>query len=221
MQKQSMPPRWKRLIISCFVVLNLLTIARANVPDCVGELVMRWIEGYEKTSPAFAYRIKHLGWRWRQYGYNAGIDNRWTMFGYQSRWNWWYDIRAIYSDGVTERSVLLPLPNQSSRTLAQKQIFDLKERKLELNLYGNAVAREAYARYVARQYPTHDGLPIKCIRWYLCTQGILPPDEAIAQQKLHTEEVRLLHLNDFDVSPIVHHEHFVSSESESETIVGD
>lgn len=219
MQQQPMPPRWKRLIISCFVVLNVLTIARANVPDCVGEYVTRWIEAYEKTSPATAYRIKNLGWRWRQYGYNAGIDNRWTMFGYQSRWNWWYDIRAIYSDGNSEHSVLLPLPNQSSRTLAQKQIFDLKERKFELNLYGNAVAREAYARYLARQYPTHEGMPIKSIRWYLGTQGILPPDEAIAKQSLYTEEVRLIHLNDFDVGIKQPQSHYVSTESE--TVAGD
>ena len=54
------------------------------------------------------------------------------------------DIRAIYSDGVNESSVLLPLPNQSARNLAEKFLFDLKERKFELNIYRNPLARRCF-----------------------------------------------------------------------------
>ena len=56
-----------------------------------------------------------------------------------------------------------------------QSVFDLKERKFELNIYLNPVARESYSRYLARQYPSHDGLPIQRIKWHLGTQRILPP----------------------------------------------
>ena len=194
-----MPSRWKRLIVSCFILLNIATIVCANLPAPVGVFATQWLDDLEHYSPLNAFRVKHAAWRWRQYGYNAGIDNRWQMFGYQSRFNWWYDIRAVYSDGLNQSAILLPLPNQSARSVAERFVFDLKERKFELNLYGNAVAREAYARYLARQYPTHDGLPIKRIRWYLGSQMILPPDEALAKHKLYADQVQLLHLNDFEV----------------------
>ena len=197
MNPNSIPSRGTRLFVSCFIVLNLLTVAWINQPESWTDEKSKWIE--QCLSSQQAYQLRIAAWRWQQYAHYAGLDNRWQMFGCQSRFNWWYDIRAIYSDGVEETSVLLPLPNQSARTLVERMLFDLKERKFELNIYRNPVARESYSRYLARQFPTHNGLPIQMIRWHLCTQRILPPNEAIAKHQLHDPHAQVRHLNDFKI----------------------
>jgi len=190
-------PTWQRVLISCFVVLNLLTIAWVNQPECFLEWKSKWID--QQLSPTEAYRLRYAAWRWQQYAHYSGLDNRWQMFGRQSRFNWWYDIRAVYSDGIIESSVLLPLPNQSSRSLSERLLFDLKERKFELNIYRNPIARESYSRYLARQYPTLDGMPIRSIKWHLGTQQILSPGEAVAKHLMHDPRVQIMLLNDFYV----------------------
>ncbi len=187
----------KRMFISGFVVLNMLTVAWINQPESVAEWSLKWVD--QHWTPAQAYRLRYAAWRWQQYAHYAGLDNRWQMFGRQSRFNWWYDIRAVYSDGIRESIVLLPLPNQSARSFFERSLFDLKERKFELNIYRNPVARESYSRYLARQYPMHDGLPIQRIRWHLGSQRILPPNEAIAEHQLHDSHVQIMLLNDFEL----------------------
>jgi len=198
MESNPLPPKWTRLLISCFIVLNLSTVAWVNLPEPLTDDESKWIDHY--LNPMAAYRLRYSAWRWQQYAHYAGLDNRWQMFGRQSRFNWWYDIRAIYSDGVNESSVLLPLPNQSARNLAEKFLFDLKERKFELNIYRNPLAREAYSRYLARQFPLHNGLPIQSIRWHLGTQRILPPVEAMEKHQLHDERTGIRFLNDFKIN---------------------
>ena len=188
---------WKRIFISGFLVLNLLTIAWINQPQSLAEWTSKWIDQHWTAAPA--YRLRCAAWRWQQYAHYAGLDNRWQMFGRQSRFNWWYDIRAVYSDGIHESIVLLPLPNQSARSFFERTVFDLKERKFELNIYLNPVARESYSRYLARQYPIHDGMPIQRIKWHLGTQRILPPNEAIAIHQLHDSHVQIMLLNDFEL----------------------
>ena len=180
------------------IVLNVSTVAWINQPEQWTDAKSNWIA--ENLSPHGAYRLRYAAWRWQQYAHYAGLDNRWQMFGRQSRFNWWYDIRAIYSDGGKKSSVLLPIPNQSARTLVERLLFDLKERKFELNIYLNPVARESYSRYLARQFPTHNGLPIQSIRWHLCTQRILPPSEAVAKHQLVDTHAQVHHLNDFRIA---------------------
>ncbi|MFT5524237.1 MAG: hypothetical protein ACI9HK_002188 [Pirellulaceae bacterium] len=120
----------------------------------------------------------------RHYAYIVGADNRWQMFGGQSRFNWRYNISATYSDGTAVRSVDLPLPRQSPRTVAQLMFFDFREAKFHLNIYGDKIARESYARYLGRQYPTAGGLPIQSITYHMYHQMILTPEQALEQKKL-------------------------------------
>lgn len=199
METNSIPSRWKRRLISMFVLVNLLTVLWINQPESFCDTKSKWLDRW--LPPSDAYRFRYAGWRWSQYAHYTGLDNRWQMFGRQSRFNWWYDIRAIYSDGVRESTVLLPLPNQSARTVLQRTLFDLKERKFELNIYLNPLARESYSRYLARQYPTKDGMQIQSVRWHLGTQGILPPDVAVAENRLHEDTVHVQLLNEFAVTP--------------------
>jgi hypothetical protein len=201
METQSIASRWKRRLISIFVLVNLLTVLWINQPEAFSDAKSKWID--RQLPPNEAYQLRYAAWRWSQYAHYAGLDNRWQMFGRQSRFNWWYDIRAVYSDGVQESTVSLPLPNQSARTFMQRTLFDLKERKFELNIYLNPVARESYSRYLARQFPTHHGMPIQSVRWHLGTQAILPPAEAVAKHKLHDDSAHVQLLNDFNVAPYV------------------
>lgn len=192
-------PRWKNAILSAFIVLNLATVGYMNLPDVLCNKLDKAMD--DTLAPNAAYQVRLVSWRWQQYAYFTGLDNKWQMFGFQSRFNWWYDIRAVYSDGTQEKQVLLPLPNQSARTIGERLLFDFKERKFELNIYLNEPARESYSRYLARQYPESDGLPIQSIRWHLAYQNILPPDQAVAAKRLHDPHCYVQLLNDFDVGP--------------------
>jgi hypothetical protein len=195
MPRTDLPSRKSRVLISGFVLLNLATVLWTNTPPSVLQVCREAVDAH--FSPQNAYRIRYVDWRWQQYAHVVGLNNRWQMFGRQSRFNWWYSIRAIYSDGETEKSVLLPLPNQSPRTFLDRYVFDLKECKFELNIYLNEVARESYSRYLMRQYSEHEGMPIRSIRWFLGTQMILEPKDAVAQHRLHASEAQVRLLNEF------------------------
>lgn len=187
----------RRTLLSAFIVLNLTTVAVMNLPSS-------WCNSLDQTlsrncSEQTQYQLRLTSWRLQQYAYFSGLDNKWQMFGRQSRFNWWYDIRAVYSDGVETKQVLLPIPNQSARTLSQQMLFDLKERKFELNIYLNETARECYSRYLARQFPEHENLPIQSVRWHLGFQYILPPDEAVEKKQLHDPRCYVQLLNDFAI----------------------
>jgi hypothetical protein len=178
-------------------LLNLATVLFVNLPLHWKDNFLGWAA--TTRSPEDVHRLQMASWRLQRYAYFAGLDNRWQMFGYQSRFNWWYVIRGVYSDGTHEKLVLLPLPNQSGRTICDSFLFDLKEIKFELNIYLNPTAREAYSRYIARQFPERDGMPIRSVRWELGCQMILPPDEAVQRQELLFPRCSVQVLNEFPV----------------------
>src|SRR5687767_11141628 len=101
----------KKVAISAFVVMNLTAIAYANRPSWAERLVDGTLQS--SLSPQGAYRVRYLGWLAARYGHLAGLDNRWQMFGAQSRFNWRLQFRAV---GVDGRTVDLPLPLQSERS---------------------------------------------------------------------------------------------------------
>ncbi|HEY1784721.1 MAG TPA: hypothetical protein VGG30_04200 [Pirellulales bacterium] len=190
---------WKRCLISMFILTNLATVLFVNLPSDWKEGFLDWAA--TTRSAEDVYRLQLASWRLERYAYFSGLDNRWQMFGHQSRFNWWYVIRGVYGDGTEQRLVLLPLPNQSGRTIWDALLFDLKETKFELNIYLNPTAREAYSRYIARQFPERDGMRIKSVRWELGCQMIVPPDEAIQRQELLYPQCSLLLLNEFAIGP--------------------
>jgi hypothetical protein len=139
--------------------------------------------------PQITYRIRYTEWAILYAAHIAGLDNKWQMFGGQSRFNWKFLIVAEYGDSDQRVERLLPLPRQSERSLFQKSIVDFKEAKFHLNIYNDPVARESYARYLGRQYPEYQGRPLKCIRYDLQVQNILPPLIAVREQKLLEEKL--------------------------------
>ncbi len=88
--------------------------------------------------------------------------------------------------------------------------MDYKEAKFLLNIYNDQLARESYARYLARQFPEHEGLPVIQISYTLSVQYILPPIVAVQQQQLLEPDVLSDVIDVFDVSM----EHAASSSHE-------
>ncbi|MEW5979033.1 MAG: hypothetical protein AB1898_24830 [Acidobacteriota bacterium] len=97
------------------------------------------------------------------------------MFTQQHRFNWWYYIKAEYDDGST---VILPLSIQSSRSLSERLLFDIKEAKLYQNLRISTKARRAYGYYLCRKFAASEGPRLKAVRFEANFQEILPPDRA-------------------------------------------
>lgn len=172
----------KKLAISGFVVLNLFTVLFMNRSGPFKAALDERVDRLPGRYPA--YVVRYAGWLVHRYAHLVGLDNQWKMFGRQSRMNWWFVIQAVHEDGSTE---VLPLPLQNERKFWQHTLFDFKENKFHLNLYGSSEARKNYAHYLFRQYPaTESGTLFSSIRFELKWQAILPRPEA-SEKGIHVE----------------------------------
>lgn len=203
-----LPGRPARLAMSLATVVILSMILWCNLPDEVPAELHRIAE--QNLSPNAAYRIRYGEWLFRYAAHVGGFDNKWQMYGGQSRFNWRYTITAHYQLGDRSISRVLPLPRQSDRTWFEAMFVDYKEAKFLLNIYNDQLARETYARYLARQFPEHEGLPVIQISYTLSVQYILPPIVAVQQQQLLEPDVLSDVIDVFDVSM----EHAASSSHE-------
>ena len=100
------------------------------------------------------------------------------MFAHNSHFNWWYVVKAQYADDAI---VVLSMPDHGPRTFWQRNFFDFREAKLDLNIYSSILGRNAYSSYLRRQYPLHGDAPLTSITWELQYQNILDPMEARAR----------------------------------------
>ena len=173
---------WGKSVISLFAVLNLGTVLFMNRPLWL--ITRTNAFSASKLNPQQRYHLDYLSWLIQRYAHLSGLDNRWQMFGRQSRFNWWFEIQALYANGKT---IDLPLPLQSPRTFWQSTFFDIKEAKYQLNLYPSDDLRKRYAYYLCREYPILDGAPIQQIIFNLHHQMLLTPSEALIKRK-HLED---------------------------------
>lgn len=162
--------------ISLFIIFNIFTILFMNCPVFVQKAFEQTLKSY--GSPNIEYKLNLIGWKITKYAHFVGLDNRWQMFGRQTRFNWWYVIKAKYANS---KEVILPLPGQSPSSFLRKEFIDFKEAKFYLNIYSRAFQREIYARYLCRKFPTHENSTIKSIIYELNWQNILPPEQARLQ----------------------------------------
>ena len=162
----------KKLLISIFAVLNVCTIFFMSRPDQFIASSNKYINS--NFSPQNVYNIGLFAWYIKRYAHLVGLDNCWKMFGHQSRFNWWYVIKARYPD----EEIKLPLPMQSKRTFLEWLLFDFKEAKFYLNIYGSKDSREIYSHYLCRKYRSYKDKPISSIIFELHHQYILPPEQA-------------------------------------------
>ena len=193
---------FKKILISFFVVLNIVTVLYANRPAFVESVPDKLLN--EHLSQTATYNIRYIQWCIKQklqmYGYLAGLGNHWIMFGYQNHFNWWYRIKAEYADG---EKIILPLPRQSKRNFFQWLLFDLKETKLLHNIYPDASAREAYAKYLCRQYPVHNNSQVESIAWELYWQYIYEPKQALLQGTHLDPKINASILNVFECPEVI------------------
>ncbi len=164
--------RFKRRLLSCFILFNLCTVLYMNRPTAVVEAEERFLAS---LSQGTAYELRYSRWALQYYAFIVGLNNKWQMFGDLSRYYWWYTIKAQYGEG---EALILPLPLQSERGFWDRALFDFKETKFHHTLYNRPEAREAYAHYLARQFPEQDGTPISALIVELSWQQILPREEA-------------------------------------------
>jgi hypothetical protein len=197
-------PLWKRCLVSCFIVLNFTTVAYVNQPEVTKTATKEWSR--QHLTRYQDYSVRKSIWYLSYYGHLLGLDNRWQMFGRQSRFNWWFIVRGEYGQGDAAQLKLLPIPQQTTRSLLQRLVFDLKENKILLNLYSRPFGRECYSRYLARQTPEYAGVPIRAVQWELAHQKIRSPEEAIQLRKLRYDHVHVRTLNRFEL-PISAEQH--------------
>jgi hypothetical protein len=192
-------PLWKRLGLSAVSLAVFAQIGWCNLPD---ETVHRWMDRVEKSDIDTGYRFRVVDWIIRYTAYCVGLNGKWQMYGGQSRFNWSYVITGIYVDSSSGASTerVLPLPRQTERTYTQRTWLDFKEVKFLLNIYSDELARETYARYLARQFASYDGKAIANIRFTLVTQQILPPLIAVREQQVLEDRVEKMVISEFDVT---------------------
>ena len=163
----------KKLLIYVFIIINIFTVLFINRPVFLAKKINEIIDSYK--SPRVSYKLSLLSWYIKSYAHIVGLDNQWQMFGRQSRFNWWYLIKAKYENSEV---VTLPLPRQMPRNLIERNLIDFKEGKFHLILYGNEIGRETYSHYLCRKFSEHNDSKIKSIVFELWWQNILPPKEA-------------------------------------------
>ena len=190
--------RWKQRLLSATTVIILSVIIYCNLPESFHKNVFRIADS--RLSPEGAYRVRYAEWLLRYAAHMSGFDSKWQMYGLQSRFNWRYIITAEYGDAENIVQQTLPLPRQSDRTTFQRKVVDFKEAKFLLNIYNDRLARETYARYLARQYPEYQGLPVRSVSYTLVVQYILPPIVAVQQQQLLERDVQSDVIDTFDVT---------------------
>ncbi|MCA9062585.1 MAG: hypothetical protein KDA96_05985 [Planctomycetaceae bacterium] len=192
-----LPGPWTRRLLSTTTIVILILITWCNLPDDVPRSLFQAAD--RNLSAENAWRVRMAEWYVRMTAHVAGFNSKWQMYGGQSRFNWKYTIKAHYGDEKHPVEVVLPLPRQSERTWTQATLLDFKEAKFLLNIYNDRLARETYARYLARQFPEHDGQPVHHISYTLSVQYILPPVVAVRQQQLLEPDVQSEVIDMFDV----------------------
>lgn len=184
---------YRKSLISAFVLLNLATVLFMNRPAWLvsaGDRVLR-----EDCPPAAADLLRTAAVADGAYARLMGLDNVWRLYSPVPRWASRHVLKAEYADSAT---VLLPLPQQSERTIWQRYFLDSKEQQFIRSTAASPQARQAYAISLGREYPEHNGSPIRSIVWEQHTQRILAPHEA-ARRGLGLEpEARITIL---DVTP--------------------
>lgn len=155
-----MRPLITKTLVTLFILLNLSTVVYHNWPDYV-----RWQPSLY-LPPSLTYQLN-------RYGHLVGLDNRWLMFSYMYRDDWqvWY--RAEYADST---SVDLPLADQAPRSFWQAHFFDFREAKIRLNLYNRPERQKLYGLYLCRQFPFHDGKPVRSVTAEVRSRAIVRPE---------------------------------------------
>jgi hypothetical protein len=169
MRKKIMDQTFK-VFICAFILLNFITIINSNRPQW---LLVERILPSNTTINDFMNQFR---WRISMYAHYAGLDNRWEMFSFIYREDWFLVFKARYEG--EEQDVYLPLALQSERRFIDKWFYDFREAKYRLNIYGSKGARQHYAKWLCEKYNMKDNHPILYVAVDYETTDILPREQA-------------------------------------------
>ena len=153
----------RKTLVLIFVLINALAVTVINRPA--------WFKS--SSDP-----VNRLVWMARVYAHWAGTDARWEMFSYMYRDDWQLIFKGRASDNPNESVLALPL--QSQRSFWDRWLFDFKEAKIRLNMYGDKKLRQRYARYLCRQSKLNNAAPLKYVACDLESQPLAPRILALA-----------------------------------------
>lgn len=170
----------KKIFINSFIALNIFTVLFIHISS---HLQFRY------SSPQIQYQFENAGWYIRRYAHFVGLDNRWEMFSYAHRFDWWFLFTAKYPT----QEIPLPLPLQSQRTWLQSTFVDFKEAKFHLNIYNDQLARSRYVNYLCRRFSNFNGATIQSIKVQRIYQNLLPQNQA-EQLRTHLDKPLLTSL---------------------------
>jgi hypothetical protein len=148
-----------RWLAALFIAVHLFVILFMNRTPEMIIAADGWLT--DNLSPQDAYTFRRAGWMVQQYAYAVGLDNRWIMFGRQSRFNWRFLFSGVHADGTAS---LLPLPRQGPRSFFERNFLDFREAKFHLNIYSSPELIEAYGRHLCRAHPAAGGAAVQAVR---------------------------------------------------------
>jgi len=158
--------------ITCFIVLNLLTMAWSNRPEDFTSRV--WTAFHTTLSPQSVRCLDCGTWLIERYGHLSGTGRRWMLFAALPRYEFRYAVEVTRADGTMQEG---PRPQSEWRWFAA--LFDHKETKVELTLLTDVAARAAYARYLCRRLAAA-GDPAAAIQLVSYRRDIPPRADALA-----------------------------------------
>lgn len=163
--------KFKKIIISLFILINLYAFFCFNYPGKVTRLTNKILNFTLKEKLANEVK-KPLG-KIRILLRLIGLSHKWSMFNSVSRDNYWYLIKAKYKNS---KEVVLPLPLQTTNpTILEKNFFSFREPKFLINLYRDILRRKSYAHFLCKTYKTNEGVPIEKITIEYYDQSIIDP----------------------------------------------
>lgn len=114
----------------------------------------------------------------------VGVGTYWQMFSRVDRFNWRVEFVAIAPNNKIR---ILPIFNADKDNFIENNFMNVREGKINQNIFTYRDDRYNYAQYLCRVYQQEDQ-PIKAIRLDLYWQKILPPNEAEIRKEYLTAE---------------------------------
>lgn len=158
--------------IVLFIILNLFAIVHANRSE--------WfrVSSEEPAAPGNSSILPpKVRYYLSRYSHIVGLDNRWEMFSYMYRTDWQFVFKGKYKTDSEE--VVLPMSGQSKRNFFDHWLFDFREAKLKLNIYGIPEARQLYALQLCKQFSKPANRSLEYIACDLVSYPIVPRDTAL------------------------------------------
>ncbi|NJK59035.1 MAG: hypothetical protein HC918_00415 [Oscillatoriales cyanobacterium SM2_1_8] len=167
----------KKAFLSLFILWVLWVQIAPNIEMPLTYLPLQ--EGVTVYNQVAA-TVNRVLWLGHRAAWLAGLTGKWRMFAPVDRFNWRMEFVGIDAAG----NEMVVRPAYPQRTFWERNLFDFRNQKLELNIYSNEPLRQAFARSFCRA-------DTQKVRVDLLSRNILSPAEARAQGQSLSDEMRV------------------------------